>query len=77
MKTESVSSERNQYQIEVKGRFGGLWSEYFGGMSMTYADGVTTLSGMIVDRAALHGVLNKLRDLDVTLLSVKLVDNGK
>ena len=61
----------------MKGRIGSVWTEYFDGMSMTYADGITTLLGTIVDRAALHGVLNKLRDLDLTLLTVKLLDEEK
>ena len=59
------------YRIRVKGQLGPEWSEWFGGMSIT-CDGTheTTLSGQVVDQAALYGILNQIQALGLTLLSV-------
>ena len=66
MLAESVS-----YQIRVKGHLELDWSEWFEGLTISWekAD-VTLLSGQIADQAALHGILNKIRDLGLPLLSV-------
>jgi hypothetical protein len=62
------------YNIYIKEQLGEHWSSWFEGMTVTWqANGGTLLSGEIVDQAALHGVLNKLRDLQLTLLSVYAV----
>jgi len=59
------------YQIRVKGHLNELWAEWFEGLSITLEDdGSTLLSGTIVDDAALHGLLRKIRDLHLPLLSV-------
>ncbi len=59
------------YRICVKGKVGSEWSEWFGGMTITYNEhNETTLSGQVVDQAALYGILNKIRDLGLPLLSV-------
>lgn len=59
------------YEIRVKGHLDGRWSEWFDGMEITnLEDGETGLSGEIVDQAALHGVLAKVRDLNLTLVAV-------
>ena len=59
------------YQIRVKGHLNELWAEWFEGLSITLEDdGCTLLSGTIVDDAALHGLLRKIRDLHLPLLSV-------
>ena len=66
------------YEITVRGQFTNDWSDWFDGLQMTTsADGDTVLSGTIVDQAALMGVLNKLNRLNVTLLSLRQVDNTK
>jgi hypothetical protein len=63
------------YKIRVKGHLDGRWSEWFDGLQITnLEDGVTVLSGEIVDQAALHGVLNKVRNLNLPLISVTSVD---
>jgi ABC-type multidrug transport system ATPase subunit len=63
------------YQIRVKGHLQGSWSEWFEDLSLTAeGDGEMVLSGPIVDQAALHGVLAKLRDLGLPLLSVSRCD---
>jgi hypothetical protein len=59
------------YEIRIKGHLGRRWAEWFVGLTMTHtASGETTLSGPIEDQAALHGVLNKIRDLNLTLIAV-------
>ena len=62
------------YHIRLKGHLGGQWSDWFGGLSITLEDnGNTLLTGPVVDQAALHGLLRKVRDLGMTLLLVKHV----
>ena len=61
------------YRIRVKGHLDDRWSEWFGGLVIhLQEDGTTLLVGPIVDQAALHGVIIRIRDLGLTLLSVKL-----
>jgi hypothetical protein len=59
------------YRICVKGYLGPEWTEWFDGLTITQDEnGNTLLSGPIVDQAALYGILNKIRDLGLLLLSV-------
>jgi hypothetical protein len=59
------------YQICVQGQLDESWSEWLGGLTITtQSDGATLLSGSIVDQAALHGILDKLYALNLTILSV-------
>jgi hypothetical protein len=59
------------YQIRVKEQLDQHWSSWFDGLAMTTeANGETVLTGEVVDQAALHGLLSKVRDLQLTLLSV-------
>ena len=61
----------NQYQIRVKGQLGSQWSEWFDGLTVLPAGGAETiLRGTIVDQAALHGLIGKVRDLALPLLAV-------
>jgi len=65
------------YQIRIKGHLGREWTNWFGGLTITPEDnGETLLTGPLVDQAALHGVLRKVRDLGVPLLSVIRVTPG-
>ena len=60
------------YQICVEGRLGEDWSEWFGGLAVTADEqGRTTLTGPVADQAALYGLLNRLRDLGLPLISVQ------
>jgi hypothetical protein len=60
-----------RYEIRVQGYLDQRWSEWFDGLAITYdGDGNTVLSGPLVDEAALHGVLIKVRDLALPLLAV-------
>ncbi len=59
------------YNIRVKGHLDGRWSEWFDGLEITNLEnGEAMLSGEIVDQAALHGVLAKVRDLGLPLIAV-------
>ena len=63
--------EVTRYEIRLKGHLDSRWADWLGGMSLTHAgDGTTVVAGPVVDQAALHGLLQKLRDMGVTLVSV-------
>lgn len=63
------------YRLRVEGHLDDHWSAWFGGLSLTRdSDGTTSLSGVVQDQAALHGLLVKVRDLGVTLVSVEVVE---
>ena len=58
------------YQIRIKGHLGPRWTDWFEGMTITLEDnGETLLTGSVVDQAALHGLLRKVRDLGTPLIS--------
>jgi len=62
------------YEFRVQGRLDQRWSSWFNGLTISYEDeGITVLRGPLVDQAALHGVLIKVRDLALPLLSVNRV----
>jgi hypothetical protein len=64
------------YEIRVKGHLDESWADWFDGLAITHeANGETLLNGPLPDQAALHGVLNHLRDLGVQLISVNPVDD--
>jgi len=59
------------YEIKIKGYLDQSWSERFAGMKLTHLEGERTLlSGIMTDQAALHGLLESIRDLNLTLISV-------
>jgi len=59
------------YRIRVQGRLGPEWSAWFGGLSLGWQEpDQTVLSGQVMDQAALHGLLNTIRDLGLPLLEV-------
>jgi len=63
------------YQIRIKGHLSRQWTDWFEGLTITLEDnGDTLLTGTVIDQAALHGILKKVRDLAIPLLSVKSVD---
>ena len=65
------------YQIKVKGNLDQKWSDWFDGFTVTaQADGITLLTGPVADQTALHGLLGKIRDLGLPLLSVERVENA-
>ncbi len=63
------------YEIRIKNHLKNEWQEWFEGMSITNLEnGETILSGLIVDQSALHGLLAKVQQLNLTLISVKKID---
>lgn len=78
--SETHEATQNQdgagrYELRIKGHLDPRWAEWFEGLSVTHErDGTTVLCGPVVDQAALHGVLRKVRDLGLILLSVRTVD---
>lgn len=62
------------YQIRVQGRLDSNWSAWFDDMTLAFENGVTTISGVVADQAALHGLLAKVRDLGLTLIDVHRVE---
>src|SRR2546421_10580609 len=66
------------YQIRIKGHLGREWTDWFRGLTIRLTDnGETLLTGPVVDQAALHGLLRKVRDLGVPLLSASRVKPGE
>ena len=63
--------EARLYEIRLKGHLDARWSDWFDGLSFTHAsDGTTVIHGPVADQAALHGLLAKVRDLGLPLVSV-------
>jgi hypothetical protein len=66
------------YQIRIQGHLGLEWTDWFEGLTLTLEDnGETLLTGSVVDQAALHGLLRKVRDLGMPLLSVNRAYPGQ
>jgi hypothetical protein len=71
------SSELTIYQIRLEGQLGSQWTDWFGGLIITLEEnGDTLLTGPVVDQAALHGLLKKVRDLGMPLISVNRAGLG-
>ncbi len=65
------------YELRIEGHLDEHWSAWFGGLAITHdEDGTTTLRGFVADQSELHGLLAKVRDLGVTLVSVTPIDTG-
>lgn len=70
--------ESSLYQIRLKGHLSPQWATYFDGFTLTNSEhGEALLAGVITDQAALHGILAKIRDLGLPLLSVNRIDNER
>lgn len=75
MSTTPASTEKpddpGHYEIRIKGHLANRWADWFEGMTITREDnGETLLTGLVIDQAALHGLLRKVRDLGMPLVSV-------
>ncbi|HKA95758.1 MAG TPA: hypothetical protein VKD66_05785 [Streptosporangiaceae bacterium] len=64
----------SRYEIRVQGVLDGRWTAWFEGMQLLGDGSQTIISGPLADQAALHGVLNKLCDLGLVLISVRRLD---
>ena len=62
------------YQIKVKGHLDKKWSGWLEGFSIAYEEGVTILDGILPDQSGLHGLLNKIRDLNLQLVAVNQIE---
>jgi hypothetical protein len=68
--------QRVQYEIRVDGHLGTRWAAWFDGLAVNSEDdGTTVLRGSVVDQAALHGLLQRLRDLGIPLISLTPVED--
>jgi hypothetical protein len=64
-------NEGGSYEIRIKGHLDARWADWFDGLTLTQkSDGTTVLRGSVVDQAALHGLLGKVRDLGLPLIAV-------
>ncbi len=71
-------SEPGLYEIRVKGHLDDRWSDWFEGLTITLEEnGDTLLTGPVIDQAALHGLIKKVRDLGMPLVSVSPVEPGQ
>jgi hypothetical protein len=78
MSNKFKTSQSQVYQIRIKGHLGDQWTDWFEGLTITLKEGgETLLTGPVVDQAALHGLLKKVRDLGMPLLSVNRVEPGQ
>jgi hypothetical protein len=70
-RTAGDRHEAGRYEIQLTGHLDGRWAAWFDGLSLTYrSDGITVIHGPVADQAALHGLLLKVRDTGLPLVSV-------
>jgi len=77
-KFKTDSSQHPIYQIKVEGQLDSQWTDWFDGLTISLQkEGDTILSGPVADQAALHGLLKKVRDLGLPLVSVQRVQSNE
>lgn len=75
---QTNTSQPATYQIRLQGHLGSQWADWFGGLTITRTGhGETLLTGPVVDQAALHGLIRKVRDLGLPLLAVNRLEPGQ
>jgi len=70
-------SERAKYQIKIQGRLDEGWLDYFNDLTMTFEEDTTLLTGLVVDQSKLRGILSKIWDLNLHVLSVARIEQIK
>jgi hypothetical protein len=74
---EPTPSQPVVYQIRLEGHLGSQWADWFDGLTITLEEnGDTLLTGPVIDQAALHGLLKKIRDVGMPLISVSPIEPG-
>ena len=75
MNEKSTAGGAGRYEIRLKGHLDTRWADWFDGLTLTRcSDGTTAIRGLVVDQSALHGLLQRVRDLGVPLISVTRVE---
>jgi hypothetical protein len=75
MSEASTANGAGRYEIRLKGHLDSRWAAWFDGLSLTTSnDGTTVIRGLVVDQSALHGLLHKVRDIGLPLISVTRID---
>jgi hypothetical protein len=77
MNNDQESDKQEVYQIKLKGVLDEQWSDWFNGMTITFEGGITTLTGTVADQPKLRGILSKIWDLNLTLISVTPLESEK
>ena len=78
MSSDTGPDQPTTYRVRIKGHLGPEWTDWFGGLAITLEDnGDTLLTGLVVDQAALHGLLRRVRDLGMPLVSVSPMKGGE
>ena len=73
----STADGAGRYEIRLKGHLDARWAAWFDGLTLTTCrDGTTTIRGLVVDQSALHGLLQRVRDLGLPLISVTRDEPG-
>ena len=75
MGKQASSDQPAKYQIRVTGLLDTKWTSWFDGFSIEHKSAETVLTGQVIDQAALHGILARIRDLGLTVLCVKQIEN--
>jgi len=75
---ETIPIQPMTFEIRIKGHLDGQWTDWFEGLTITLEEkGDTLLTGPVIDQAALYGLLRKVRDLGMPLVSVTRLDSGR
>ncbi len=78
MSSDTGPDQPTTYQVRIKGHLGPEWADWFGGLEITLENnGDTLLTGLVADQAALHGLLRRVRDLGMPLVSVSPMKGGE
>lgn len=78
LESKPTPSQTVVYQIRIRGHLDSRWTDWFDGLTITLEEGGDTLlTGPVIDQAALHGLLKKVRDLGMPLVSVSPVKPGQ
>jgi hypothetical protein len=77
MSDQQIKKTSDMYEIKVQGHLDAKWSEWFYGMSIAHeSDGTTSLRGPLPDQVVLHSILDRIRDMNLPLLSVNQAASG-